>query len=67
MWDSEADAIRHELSGAFDEQVAKVSEFFSGLYQWKLSLGSSPERSTVTGKDLNVRGFKVVTGRSLRD
>jgi len=67
MWDSEADAIRHELSGAFDEHVAKVSEFFSGLYQWKLSLGSSQERSTVTGKDLNVRGFKVVTGRSLRD
>jgi len=67
MWDSEAAAIRHQLSGAFDEQVAKVSEFFSGLYQWKLSLGSSQERSTVTGKDLNVRGFKVVTGRSLRD
>jgi heme-degrading monooxygenase HmoA len=67
LWDSEADAIRHELSGAFDEMVAKVSEFFSGLYQWRLSLGSEQDRSTVTGKDLSVRGFQVVTGRSLRD
>ena len=67
LWDSEADAIRHELSGAFDEMVAKVSEFFSGLYQWRLSLGSEQERSTVKGKDLRVRGFQVVTGRRLQD
>jgi len=67
VWDSEEDAIRHELSGAFDEMVAKVSEFFSGLYQWKLSLGPAGDRETVTGKDLDVRGFQVVTGRSLRD
>jgi heme-degrading monooxygenase HmoA len=67
VWDSEEDSIRHELSGAFDEMVAKVSEFFSGLYQWRLSLDGSQERSMVTGKDLNVRGFQVVTGRSLQD
>lgn len=66
VWDSEEDAIRHELSGAFDDMVAKVSEFFSGLYQWRLSLGESQDRSTVSGKDLNVRGFQVVTGRSLQ-
>jgi heme-degrading monooxygenase HmoA len=64
VWDSEEDAIRHELSGAFDEMVGKVSEFFSGLYQWKLSL--SPTDDTVTGKHLDVRGFQVVTGRNLR-
>ena len=66
IWDSEEDAIRYELSGSFDKLTATVSEFFSGLYQWKLSLGSSDERSTVTGKDLNVRGFQVVTGRNLQ-
>jgi heme-degrading monooxygenase HmoA len=65
VWDSEEDAIRHELSGAFDKMVARVSEFFSGLYQWKLSLGPTGERETVTGKDLEVRGFQVVTGRRL--
>lgn len=67
VWNSEEDAIRHELSGAFDEMVAKVSEFFSGLYQWRLALGESPERSTVTGKDLKVRGFQVMTGRNLQE
>ena len=66
VWDSEEDAIRHELSGAFDDMVARVSEFFSGLYQWKLSLDSSGDRSSVSGKDLDVRGFKVVTGRNLQ-
>jgi heme-degrading monooxygenase HmoA len=67
VWDSEADAIRYEMSGAFDEHVAKVSEFFSGLYQWKLSLSPAEEGDTVTGKHLDVKGFQVVTGRSLQD
>lgn len=65
VWDSEEDAIRYELSGAFDELTARLSEFFSGLYQWKLALGTSSDRSTVTGKDLDVRGFQVVTGRRI--
>ena len=66
VWDSEEDAIRHELSGSFDKMVARVSEYFSGLYQWKLSLDTAGERSAVTGKDLDVRGFQVVTGRNLQ-
>jgi len=65
VWDSEEDAIRYELSGAFDELTSRLSEFFSGLYQWKLALGTSSDRSTVTGKDLDVRGFQVVTGRRM--
>jgi heme-degrading monooxygenase HmoA len=67
LWDSEEDAIRYEISGAFDKLTARVSEFFSGLYQWKLSLSPSDDSDTVTGKHLDVRGFQVVTGRSLRD
>jgi heme-degrading monooxygenase HmoA len=65
VWDSEEDAIRYEISGGFDEQTAKVSEFFSGLYQWKLSLSQSQDRRSVSGKDLDVRGFQVVTGKRL--
>jgi heme-degrading monooxygenase HmoA len=65
VWDSEEDAIRYELSGAFDELTAKISEFFSGLYQWKLSLGSADEASGVTGRSLDVRGFTVVTGKRI--
>lgn len=65
VWDSEEDAVRYELSGAFDELTARVSEYFSGLYQWKLSLGPADERGTVSGKDLDVKGFQVVTGRRI--
>lgn len=67
VWDSEEDAIRYETSGTFDELTSRVSEFFSGLYRWKLSFAPSSGGGTVTGKHLDVRGFQVVTGRSLRD
>jgi heme-degrading monooxygenase HmoA len=66
VWDSEEDVIRYEMSGAFDELTAKVSEFFSGLYQWKLSLASEGDGESVSGKDLDVRGYQLVTGRRLR-
>ena len=66
VWDSEEDAIRYELSGTFDKLTARVSEFFSGLYQWKLSLSTTDDSDEVTGKHLDVRGFQVVTGRSLQ-
>ncbi len=67
VWDSEEDAIRYEMSGAFDELTEKVSEFFSGLYQWKLSLASEGSGDSVSGKDLDVRGYQLVTGRRLGD
>ena len=67
LWDSEEDAIRYEISGAFDKLTARVSEFFSGLYQWKLSLSPTDDSDTVTGKHLDVRGFQVVMGRNLQD
>lgn len=66
VWESEEDAIRYELSGTFDRLTARVSEFFSGLYQWRLSLSTTDDSDGVTGKHLDVRGFQVVTGRSLR-
>ena len=64
VWDSEEAAIRSELSGAFDEATAKVSEFFSGLYQWKLSLKPSESRRSISGKDLDVKSFQVVNGNA---
>jgi len=64
VWDSEEDAVRYELSGRFDELVGKISEFFSGLYQWKLSLSSSG-LDRVSGNELEVSGYNIVTGRRL--
>lgn len=64
IWDSEEDAVRYELSGRFDEFVGRLSEFFSGLYQWKLSLSSSGS-DRVSGSELEVSGYNIVTGRRL--
>lgn len=65
IWDSEEHAVRYELSGRFDELVAKISEFFSGLYQWKLSL-SSGGGGQVGNAGLDVSGYNIVTGSQLR-
>ncbi len=64
VWDSEEDAVRYELSGRFNELVGKISEFFSGLYQWQLSLSSSGS-DRVSGSELDVTGYNIVTGRRL--
>jgi heme-degrading monooxygenase HmoA len=65
VWDNEECAIRFEMSGAFDDVTAKVSEFFSGLYQWRLSLSGPEDPRPISGKDLDVRGFQVVTGKRI--
>ena len=65
VWDSEEKAVRYEMSGAFDRLTARMSEYFSGLYQWKLSLVPSSDRDEVTGQDLDVSGYRIVTGRRL--
>jgi heme-degrading monooxygenase HmoA len=66
VWDNEEKAVRYEMSGAFDKLVGELSEFFSGLYQWKLSLAPSREGDEVSGRDLDVSGYHVITGRRLR-
>ncbi len=66
VWDNEEKAVRYEMSGAFDQLVSQLSEFFSGLYQWKLSLAPTADRDDVSGRDLDVAGYRVVTGRRLR-
>jgi quinol monooxygenase YgiN len=65
VWDSEEHALRYEMSGAFDTLTSRLSEFFSGLYQWKLSLTPSREGDSITGQDLDVSGYRLVTGRRL--
>lgn len=64
IWDSEEDAVRYEISGRFDEFVSRLREFFSGLYQWRLSLSPSGS-DRVSGKELEVSGYNIVTGRRL--
>ena len=65
MWDSEEDALRYEMSGSFDHLVGRISEFFSGLYKWKMSLTPSREGAAVTGDDLDVIGYRMVSSKRL--
>jgi len=65
IWDNEDAAIRYELSGEFDRLTRVLREFFSGLYQWKLSLGAARDGEGMTGSDLDVSGYRVVTGAVL--
>lgn len=67
VWESQEDAIRYEMSGAFDDLTAKVSEFFSRVYQWKVSLSPERQESGVQGRDLDVESFNLVTGGGLED
>jgi heme-degrading monooxygenase HmoA len=65
LWEREEDAIRYELSGKFDDLTAELRELFSGLYLWKLSLAPSQRRAGVSGEDLDVGSYHIVTGRRL--
>jgi quinol monooxygenase YgiN len=66
IWESEAAAVRYELSGKYEQLVARISELFSGLYQWKLSLYGQNE-ARVAGSELEVSGYNLVAGRRLGD
>lgn len=66
FWKDEASAVRYESDGRFDALVAHVRPFFSGLYQWRLSLATSGEARSVSGRDLDVSGYVVLAGRQIR-
>ena len=66
FWKDEASAVRYEAEGRFDALVAHLRPFYSGLYQWRLSLASSGEARTVSGSDLDVTGYVVLAGRQIR-
>ena len=66
FWKDEASAVRYEADGRFDALVAHLRPFFSGLYQWRLSLAPSGQGRSVSGSDLDVTGYAVLAGRRIR-
>lgn len=67
VWDREEDAVRYEISGAFDENTARLKEFMSGLFQWNLQFPSAGEHAAAADRGLDVSSYQLVTGRRLRD
>jgi len=65
-WDSEAAALRYEASGRFDELTATISDLLSGYYEWRRSVVEGGGRPAVSGRDLDVTGYRVVVGEGLR-
>lgn len=65
VWDRQEDAIRYEISGAFDELTARLKEFMSGLYQWNLAVPSGEDHEAASDRGLDVSSYHLVTGRRL--
>ena len=66
IWESEEAAVRYEISGKFEELTTRISDFFSGLYQWKLSLAAA-DPDKLARSEVEISGYHIVTGRRLED
>jgi heme-degrading monooxygenase HmoA len=62
FWDRDGDAIRYELSGAFDSLTSKLQEALSSLYLWKHSLRATSDAGEITTGDLRVERYTLVVG-----
>lgn len=64
LWERDEDAVRYELSGAYDQLVGRLRGVLSGLYQWRLSqvTGAVAE---VGGGHLDVHRYRVVADRRM--
>jgi len=63
IWDRKEAADVYEESGLFRKLTRKVQHTFSELYQWKLSVEKRSPVKVSSTEDLNVSGYKVVSGK----
>lgn len=63
FWDREEDAVRYELSGAFDHLIEVLKECLSDAEQWRLAVAADGQ---ATRRDLDVRRYRIVTARRLQ-
>ncbi len=61
LWERDEDAVRYELSGAFEDLTVHLRGTLSSLNLWKLSL-NAPPREEVSGSDLDVERYSVIVG-----
>ena len=67
LWERDEDAVRYELSGAFDALTSKLNESLSGLYLWRHSLAATADHEAVTGGDLHVDRYSLVVGQLFQE
>jgi quinol monooxygenase YgiN len=64
VWNSKEAADTYENSGLFRKLTRKVQHTFSELYQWKMAAERRSSVQVMTTEDLNVRGYRVVSGKT---
>jgi heme-degrading monooxygenase HmoA len=65
VWDSQEAAHSYEESGKFAELLGRAAPYLSAMYQWKMTLDPSKQKHTHLSNDLSVKGYEVVTGKSV--
>lgn len=65
IWKSEQAALKYEVSGRFEALRLKIRDTFSPDYQWKMALAPSTTPAVAAPKELDVRGYEIVTGGRL--
>ena len=60
IWNREEDAIRYEMSGAFDDLTRRLRDTLDGSTKWKVSAGPV---GSATGPP--VKGYKQIVGEKL--
>ena len=65
IWDSHEAAKRYEASGKFAELLGRAAPYLSAMYQWKMTLDPSKQQRTHLSDDVSVKGYEVVTGKSV--
>ncbi len=65
IWDSQEAAKEYENTGKFAELLSRAAPYLSAMYQWKMTLDPSKRKHTHLSDDVSVKGYEVVTGKSV--
>ncbi|MCU0305303.1 MAG: antibiotic biosynthesis monooxygenase [Thermoanaerobaculales bacterium] len=67
VWAREEDAVRYGLSGDFDRLTVRLKDTFSELYGWgRPGDVDQVAASFGTGRGLDIEGYQLVTGRTMK-
>ena len=65
VWDTQDAARKYEASGKFAELLGRAAPYLSTMYQWKMTLDPSKRERTHLSDDVSVKGYEVITGKSV--
>jgi len=66
IWDTQEAASEYEQSGKFAELLGRAAPYLDTMYQWKMTLDPSKQQRTHLSNDVSVKGYEVITGKSVK-